>query len=337
MSRSGPEPKPPWTAVPRSIRLAVEEVLGAPVRRAERAWGGYGPTPTYRLHLADDRWAFFKGVGPDTIEFARAAYTREVRVYTELQYLIASWAPAFYGAFELDGWSVLLLEDLGPKSVPPWTPALARSIARAYGLFHTGTAGNALPDWLPRPDERSMVHGRLWREAQDPVWLKGVAGLAGVRREEALTWLRASTPALQEATRTLVTTGPPYTFLHNDTRSDNLRWFRGRLYLFDWPHVSAGHVEEDVAGFAQTVTVEGGPPPEEVMRAYSESAPIREPVLDAAVASVAGFFADAAWREDIPGLPRLRPFQRRQFRVTLGWAARRLELPRPGWLDAVTL
>jgi hypothetical protein len=54
--------------------------------------------------------------------------------------------------------------------------------------------------------------------------------------------------------------------------------------------------------------------------------------LDAEVADLALYFADQAWRPDIPGLPRLRAFQRRQFRITLAWAARRLHLPPPTWL-----
>ena len=44
---------------------------------------------------------------------------------------------------------------------------------------------------------------------------------------------------------------------------------------------------------------------------------------------------DAAWREPVPGLPRLRPFQQAQLRVTLAWAARRLDLPPPSWLAAL--
>jgi hypothetical protein len=53
------------------------------------------------------------------------------------------------------------------------------------------------------------------------------------------------------------------------------------------------------------------------------------------VAAVAGFFAHHAWREPIPGLPRLRGFQRAQLKVSVAWAARRLDLPSPTWLDAV--
>ena len=39
--------------------------------------------------------------------------------------------------------------------------------------------------------------------------------------------------------------------------------------------------------------------------------------------------------KDRESLPRLRSFQRRQLKVTLAWAARRLKLPAPGWLEAV--
>lgn len=49
------EDKPRWGDVPLAVRQALERLLGASVRRAIRAWGGYGPTPTFRLRLSDDR------------------------------------------------------------------------------------------------------------------------------------------------------------------------------------------------------------------------------------------------------------------------------------------
>ena len=63
--------------------------------------------------------------------------------------------------------------------------------------------------------------------------------------------------------------------------------------------------------------------------------PLRKVHVDAAVAGIAAYFADRAWRPPIPGVPRVRAFQRRQLKVSLAWAARLLDLPEPRWLEAV--
>ena len=337
MPRTGVESKPPWSAVPPAVRQATEGLLAAEVRRAMRVWGGYSPTPTYRLRLADGRGVFFKGTGPSATDFARDAHAREERVYRELGDLIAPWAPAFYGSFTWGDWDVILLEDLGPKSAPPWTPGLARRAARACGDFHRATPGLPLPSWNRRPEDYLSTPAFTWAWAAEPDALRLLADLAGERGDEALRWLDAALPALARASRGLRDLGPPHALLHLDIRSDNLRWTNGRLYLFDWPHVGAGPAEFDAADFAQSVAVEGGPRPEQVMAWYAERAPVRPEALDASVAAIASFFAHGSWRPDIPGLPRLRTFQRRQLRVTLAWAARRLRLPDPGWLDGIPI
>jgi Ser/Thr protein kinase RdoA (MazF antagonist) len=302
-----------------------------------RAWGGYSPTPTFRLRLADGRRAFFKAASPESTPFARIAHDREERVYLELGELIAEWAPRLLGSFERDDWRVMLLEDLGPKSAPPWTPALARNVARSLGAFHATTADRPLPEWLPRPDAHAVMG------IDPPAWILSadgtgkLAGLAGPRRREASAWLRAHAPALAEAAGGMADPSLRHAFVHLDVRSDNLRWLAGRLYLFDWPHVGVGPPEFDAAAFAQAVTVEGGAEPERVMAWYAERYPVDDAALDASVAAVAGYFADHAWAPEISGLPRVRTFQRQQLKVTLAWAARRLGLPHPGWLDQVRL
>src|SRR5579884_3898996 len=96
MGHTGVEPKPPWRSVHPAVRHAAEDILGARVRRATRAWGGYGPTPTYRLRLADGRAAFFKAVDPGANDHMHAAFRQEERVYAELGPLIGPWAPACY-------------------------------------------------------------------------------------------------------------------------------------------------------------------------------------------------------------------------------------------------
>src|SRR4051812_22698442 len=47
------EDKPVWSAVPQSVRTEAEQMLGGTVTRAVRAFGGYGPSATFVLNLAD--------------------------------------------------------------------------------------------------------------------------------------------------------------------------------------------------------------------------------------------------------------------------------------------
>jgi thiamine kinase-like enzyme len=176
----------------------------------------------------------------------------------------------------------------------------------------------------------------MWRWAEDRQRLQALANLAGGLATDAVRWLEGAVPALARASRGLADVGAPFAFLHRDVRSDNLRWASNRLRLVDWPHVGAGPAKYDAVAFAQSVTAEAGPEPEQVMAWYAERLPTRSEVVDASVAALAGFFADQAWRPDVPGLPRLRAFQRRQLAVTLAWASRRLQLPEPSWLQRVS-
>jgi hypothetical protein len=139
MPRTGLEAKLPWKRVPQTVRQQVEAALGEPVTRAARVWGGYGPTPTYRLLLADGRRAFFKGTFHDSNEFMKHALQIEERVYADLSATLGRWMPQLYAALHHDDWHVLLLEDLGPQSVPPWTPEKTRQIAHALADYHLST------------------------------------------------------------------------------------------------------------------------------------------------------------------------------------------------------
>lgn len=324
-SRFGVEAKPTWQSVPKAVRDRVEAELGQRVTRGARVWGGYGPTPTFRLKLVDGSGVFLKGTNRESNEFSRAALDREIRNYRELSDQIAPWAPAVRGTFRLDDWQVLLLDDLGPKSVPPWTPTTARAVARGMAEFHRASLGAELPAFLRRPE---FYLGRLtWeRVSATSDDLRFVAELAGHRSDEALAWLRRAYPILAEAAAALPDAPGPFALLHGDIRSDNLRLREGRPVFFDWPHAVVGAPEYDLVEFAQTVTVEGGPEPELVVAEYARHLEVRGPVLDASIAWLAAFFADTAWRPEIPGLPRLRRFQAQQLWVLLDWAARRFGL-----------
>jgi Ser/Thr protein kinase RdoA (MazF antagonist) len=309
-------------------------VLDAAVTRAMRVYGGYSATPTFRLRLSDGRRAFFKAASAKSTEFAHDAHSREERVYRELAPFISSWSPAFYGAFEIDGWRVMLLEDLGPKTAPPWKPNILRAVSRAFGDFHRETQGAVFPDWLGRPQSQLLTPDQLWLTVQE-FDLNAVANLAGLASDDARRWLADALPVLTRVSRTIGEVGQPYSLIHRDVRSDNLRWTTDGLRLLDWPHPGVGPAEYDIVAFAQSVAVEGGAPAEQVLAWHGERFPLSNDAVDASVAALASFFASHAHRPELPGLPRLRSFQRAQLRVTLAWAARRLKLPEPVWLAAV--
>lgn len=330
MSRSGVEAKVPWREVPRPVRQQVEAALGAPVRRAVRIWGGYSPAPTFRLSLADGRRAFFKATHGSSNEFSTNALRFEERVYQELGDVLGEWMARYYATVHERDWHGLLLEDLGPKSAPPWTHGLARRVAQAMARFHRSTLDLNLPEWISRPPQRLAAEN--WQRVVERTRnFQTLAALAGEAAPEALAWLELASPTIGELMNGSVLAMEPFALLHGDLRSDNLRFRQGRLYLFDWPAITVGRAEWDMVAFAQAVTVEGGPLPEQVMTWYAEEFPVDAAAVESALAWWFAFFAAKAWREEIPGLPRVRRFQRQQLGVLAQWAARQWALPEPLW------
>ena len=335
MSRQGAEPKPPWSAVPREIKDEVASALRSPVARAERVYGGYAPSATFRLRLANGKRAFFKASYPAPKgSGVKWVVDVEDRNYRLLSRLIAPWAPRFFGSFARLGWHVLLLEDLGPRTMPPWTPAKARRATRSYALFHKSTRGKDLPRQLSRTQHRDFAG--FWSELAKTGDLDRVAALARRRRDDAREWIDVVLPVMRELEDRLAKTKPPFALLHSDTRSDNTRLQGDLLRIFDWPFASAGPPEFDVTAYAQGVTADGGPEPERILAWYEAVLPLRADAIDSSLAGISGYFADRSWKPDVPGLPRVRAFQRHQLKCCLRWAARRFDLPEPRWLDAVS-
>jgi Phosphotransferase enzyme family len=313
----------------------VAAVLRAPVARAERVYGGYAPSATFRLRLANGKRAFFKASYPAPKgSGVRWFMDHEARNYRRLGALIRPWAPRFLGSFARAGWHVLLLEDLGPRTMPPWTVGKVRRAARSYARFHRRTLGTRLPGWLSRTPYKD--HARFWRTLSGSGELAKTASLAKRRRDEASEWLDLALPVMLELERRLFRAGPPFALLHFDTRSDNCRLHGDLLRIFDWPFASVGPAEFDVVAFCQAIAAEGGPPPERTLAWYEDVLPLRAEQLDASLAGISGYFADRSWRPPIPGLPRVRAWQRRQLKECLLWSSRRLALPEPRWLAAVS-
>ena len=200
----------------------------------------------------------------------RGALPREERIYRELDDHIRPWAPAFLGSFKRNDWHVLLLEDVGAQTMPPWSPAKARRSAHSFAKFHASTYGRPLPRWLSRTEHQDFAgagedlpragssRGPPASHGADPTRLASGSTL----RNRSCVELRAPR-----------TTPRPHSLLHMDTRSDNTRLQGQRLRMFDWNFASVGPHEIDVAAFAQATEAEGGPSVERTMAWYAESCP----------------------------------------------------------------
>ena len=328
------EPKPAWSKVPVAVRREAEHRLGARVARATRAYGGYAASATFRLVLANGRRAFFKaGYPPPPGSAAIFPVERETKRYGALAPIVGRWMPKFFGSYEREDWHVLLMEDLGPPRIPPWSARTARIAARSYARFHKATLGATLPRWLSRTQHAEF--GGYWRQLERLSQLDRTASLARGREDDAREWLDVALPVLVAHERELARSRRPFALLHFDTRSDNIRLVGERMVMFDWPFASVGPAEFDAVAFAQTVVVEGGPEPERILAWYEEVLPLRPREIDASLAGIAGYFAQRSPQPPLPGLPRLRSIQRRQLKACLRWCARRFDLPEPRWLGAV--
>lgn len=116
------------------------------------------------------------------------------------------------------------------------------------------------------------------------------------------------------------------TLLHLDVRADNIVLTPDQVYIVDWPWAAVGAWWVDVLAMASSVTMQGGPSPEDFLAAFPAASQVDPGAIDAVLAAIAGYFTHGALQPAPPGLPTLRPFQAAQGKVARGWLAERL-----GW------
>jgi hypothetical protein len=284
------------------MKERLERVLDAEVVSLEQVRGrGYTAAGRYRVVLADGRRVFVKLA----VEELTAGWLREEHlVYSQVR---GPFIPELFG-WDDDGVAPLLvLPDLGDAfDVPPWTGSRVAAVHDALDAL----AGTPPPEGL-RSAGRFDFHQR-WDEllAEPEPFLS--LGLCTRR------WLDANGEALAEAGRAAVLDGDVFT--HLDVRSDNVAFVGGRAVFVDWNWASTAAPGVDVAGWAPSVTAEGGPEPEEI-------APGADPSLPALLAGIWG--SNAGLPPPPTAHPSVRAAQLSQLRVALPWACRLLGLPPP--------
>lgn len=199
---------------------------------------------------------------------------------------------------------LLVLEDLSAgRWPPPWDTAAIESVRESL----TSLWATPPPDWVPSVTEEQERFLGGWAEIEkDPAPFLSL-GLCSAE------WLEASLPVLRTAAESAPVEGEA--LLHLDVRSDNICLTERGAVLVDWNWAHRGNPDLDLAAWASSLHMEGGPAPEQLLPRGGELG-----------AALAGFFGARAGLPPPPTAPEVRKVQRDQLEVALAWACRELEL-----------
>ncbi|QJW37187.1 phosphotransferase family protein [Cellulosimicrobium protaetiae] len=332
--------RPAWPELPTAVRAAIEARLGAAVSGWTSHDGGYsqGLASTLRTPTGG---VFVKAVGPEHA-FTRDLYRLEARVAAALPDRTPAPALRWVLDADLDGageWVALAFDVVPGRSVrTPWRDdelAAVADLARRVAEIH-------VPGDTSLPRFADTAEWREWEDLAD-------------RRPPGLGTYDPWVSARLDDLATLAAPWPEATagdhLVHGDLRGDNAllvepdagpltrpderpgAWSREAdgpapsglvAVAVDWPYASRGAAFCDAVGMLPAVQVEGGPPPEEVLRRHPPPRDVDPDAVTCYLAAITGYFLKSSLDPAPPGIPHVRAFQRAQAEVGVAWLRRRL-------------
>ena len=311
--------RPDWADIPEHVRSEIERWLGGAVVSAVTQPMGFSPGVAARLMTDDGRRIFVKAVGPEPNPDTPAMHRRESKIVSALPEVAP--VPRLMWSYDEGegGWIVLVFEDVdGRHPILPWrTDELHRVVAAMEDLSRLSTPSPLPVAIVGRASDVFTTEIRGWRRLRDehPSRLTQVDG-----------WSRRHLQALVSVEDTVNEMLEGNTLLHMDMRADNILLAPERVWFVDWPHACIGPPWLDAVAFAPSVTMQGGPPPEEVISMNSACLAADGTAMTTAVVALAGYFTYKAVQPPPPGLPTVRAFQGAQGFVAREWAAQRMGL-----------
>jgi Phosphotransferase enzyme family len=302
-----------WQELPARVRAAVEERLGSAVVSARTQPSGFSPGVAARLQSESGHRVFIKAVGPEPNPFVPAIHRREATIVQALP--IEAPVPRLLWSYDEGdgGWVVLAFEDVeGRHPAMPWRPdELSRVLDAVTALSASLTPSPLSPPVVGTASEEIAERLCGWRLLRDQP--PGQLDDWSVHHLDALAALETAAPAAVAGD----------TLLHLDVRADNLLLTWDRVFVVDWPLACVGAAWLDLLFFAPSVTMQGGPSPEELIDRHPTCRTVDPDAITATVTAIAGFFTHRALQPPPPGLPTVRAFQAAQGVVARRWLAER--------------
>ncbi len=308
-----------WADMPGRVRAEIERWLGGVVVKAVTQPTGFSPGVASRVTVDDGRRVFVKAIGPEPNPDTPGMHRREARIMAAMP----SGAPVPRLLWSYDegetGWIVLVFEDVdGRQPAQPWrTDEIDRVVAAMEDLSKSFTPSPLPAAEVGTANDLFATTVRGWRRLRDER-----PSRLGYLDE----WSRRNLGALIAIEDTAGDVLEGNTLLHLDIRADNILITPDRIWFVDWPHALVGPAWLDVVAFAPSVTMQGGPPPEDVISRHFATRAADKDAITAALVAIAGYFSHLAVQPPPPGLPTIRAFQAAQGAAAREWIAQRMGL-----------
>ncbi|MEX1021469.1 MAG: aminoglycoside phosphotransferase family protein [Litorilinea sp.] len=310
-----------WPDLPAPLRAQIERLVGSRVIDAATQRGGFSPGLAARLRLQNGQRVFAKAISPQQNPSAPRMHRREAAIVAAMP--PHAPVPRLLDTYDEgpDGWIVLVYEDIeGRNPATPWQPleldrvlVAASELATTLTFAPNQTVSNVFDQLVPTAGDRLARGISGWQKLQaDPALCKELDDWSA-RHLNQLADLETHAPAAAAG----------HTLLHFDLRADNVLLTADRVWFVDWPHAALGAAWIDVMLMAPSVTMQGGPPPAELLARQPHAQTADPAAITAGITAMAGFFTYQALLPPPPGLPTLRAFQAAQGTVARAWLAQR--------------
>jgi len=337
---SNREGKPTWQDVPEVLKEEISALLGAKVVYGEIAWGGYSPSASYIISLANGQKYFVKGTHPEQMSHGAKMLDQEIEAYQNLDFL-QKFCPSYYGSVSVGGeddWYLGIwqyIEDSQP--ILPWTGNKVEAVISHLALLHTYYKEDQ-PQNILTAEQTNFVsmfikgHNGWDRLKTETKFQKRFIDLFTENETQAQLWFEKTQPLLLDQLNKISKVKCPKGLLHFDLRSDNILYHPSKETLFlDWPNVCWGPVLLDLAHFLPSITAEGGETCSKLFQLYLNKTgfDLDEKETLPFIASLSAYYAMNAFRLVPDKLPRLRIMQKKTLFALLCWASDLLNVQRP--------
>jgi aminoglycoside phosphotransferase (APT) family kinase protein len=308
--------RPDWADLPSEVRAAVADRLGSPVVESATARGGFTRGFAAVLTTAAGERAFVKAARLADQPHIADWYAREAALTAALPAGVPAPRPRW--TMTVAAYFVVCLAAIdGRLPALPWRPDELAATLDAWA-----TAATALRTPPPAllaiglPSLAALARSDLseWQEiaaGREP--MPPALGLAAKRLPE-LAALEASFPGYAERAGGV---------LHCDLRLDNILIdSSGRAWICDWNWMCVGPAWFDTAGLLVTAFA-SGLDADALFAAHPTSDDCPPEGLDAALATLSGFWLSRAAAGPGDAAPHVQVHQRWSGEVALGWLADR--------------